>query len=156
MLRISIRRVGRVLLVGALAVSTAAAATACGGSSAGEAGPAVKRTSKGPRTAQPSPPGQPRKQTLNVERGTTTFVGGLKLGVMRAHKDTGVVAVIAGPDVPAEGGEKWRVIGKAGSTKRLANGFTVSIDKVVNAKDDTSGTIGSGGGSVTVTVTPPD
>lgn len=148
-----IRRVGRFLLAGVLAVSTAAAVGACG--SQGEAEPTVKRTPRALRTAQLTPAGKPQEQTVNLERGTTGYVGGLRLGVMRAFRDTAVIAVLDGPDVPDEGGDKWRVTGKAGDKKKLANGYTVAIDKVVNARDVTEGEIGSGGGSVTVTVTPP-
>jgi hypothetical protein len=46
------------------------------------------------------------------------------------------------------------VSGKAEHSQKLENGYTLTIDQVVDAKSVKKGEIGSGGGSVTVTVTP--
>lgn len=153
MLRSRSRRVrmGRILLCCVLALPMTAA---CGGSNQGEVGTSVRRTQGPLRTVQPAPSGATGKQTASIERGTTGDVGGLRLGVTRAGRDKGIVAVLSGPEVPEERGEDWTVSGKAGTTKKLDNGYTVSIDKIVNAKGDSAET-GSAGGSVTVTVTPP-
>ncbi|WP_285494136.1 hypothetical protein [Actinomadura sp. NBRC 104425] len=103
--------------------------------------------------ARLSPPANPQKETNTLARGTTSWVGGLRLGVASAQSDSGTVVVLDGYGVPRE--NNWRVTGKAGHSEKLANGYTISIDKVVNAKKLEKGMIGSGGGSVTVTVTPP-
>lgn len=149
MFRCSLRLAGRIV-VGALVLSVVAG---CGSSDDGkEGGSAVDDTRRPLRTAQPAPTGKPEKQTVNVERGTTGYVGGLRIGVMAAGEGEGTVAVLAGPGVPEEGA--WTVSGRAGLTKRLANGYLVSIDEVFDAGGG-SGQTGSDGGSVTVTVTPP-
>ncbi|MBC6459529.1 hypothetical protein [Actinomadura sp. HBU206391] len=129
-------------------------ATACGDSDEGrEGGSAVESARRPLRTAQPVPTGRPQKQTVNIERGTTGYVGGLRLGVMAAANGRGIVAVLAGPEVPEKA--DWTVSGRAGFSKRLANGYRVTLDKVFDAEGE-SDQVGSDGASVTVTVTPPN
>ncbi|MBC6457774.1 hypothetical protein [Actinomadura sp. HBU206391] len=143
-------RVAGMIFVGALVLSAAAG---CGSTDDGKEGrPAVDGTRRPLRTAQPDPTGRPGKQTVNVERGTTAHVGGLRIGVMAAGGGEGAVAVLAGPGVPAEA--DWTVSGRAGLAKRLANGYLVTIDEVFDAEAG-PGRTGSDGGSVTLTVTPP-
>ncbi|GAA4065016.1 MULTISPECIES: hypothetical protein [Actinomadura] len=141
------RRAVPILLTGALTL----AAAGCGSSE--EADPMTKSSPQSVPTARLSPPANPQKETNTVARGTTSWVGGLRLGVAGAHGGSGTVVVLAGYGVPPEG--NWRVTGKAGHSEKLANGYTISIDQVVNAKKLEKGMTGSGGGSVTVTVTPP-
>jgi hypothetical protein len=137
-----------VLLAGALVL---AAAGGCGASE--ETEPVTKKSQQPIPTARLGPPADPRKETRNLERGTTGWVGGLRLGIARASDGVGTVVVLQGRDVPADG--NWQVTGKAGHGRRLQNDYTVTIDRVVDAKPMAEGRVGSGGGSVTVTVTPP-
>jgi hypothetical protein len=80
-------------------------------------------------------------------------VGGLRLAVGAAARGVGTVVVLEGRGVPSEG--NWTVRGAAGHSERLENGYTITIDEVVDAKPTRQGEAGPGGGSVTVTVTPP-
>lgn len=139
------------LVTAVVAAALLAAATACGSSDdGGKAGPAVSDSLPPLPSAHSTPVGKPTRQTTSVERGTTNYVGGLRLGVMGVRNGTGIVKVLEGPKVPADG---WVVRGGPGLTKKLGNGWTVTIDEVVEGKP--SDKTGSGGASVTVTVVPP-
>ncbi|MQY04678.1 hypothetical protein [Actinomadura macrotermitis] len=144
----SLRRAAPILLACALALPGAAG---CGSSK--EHRSAMKTSPEPIPTARLGPPVNPQRETVDLARGTTGWVGGLRLGVGQAAHDAATLVVLAGYEVPAEG--NWRVSGRAGHTQRLANGYTVRIDKVVNAASTGPGRSGPGGGSVTVTVTPP-
>lgn len=141
------RRAVPILLTGVLTF----AAVGCGSSE--ETTPMTKSSPQSIPAARLSPPANPQKETNTVARGTTGWVGGLRLGVASTQNDSGTVVVLDGDGVPHE--NNWRVTGKAGHSERLANGYTITIDKVVNAEKLEKGMVGSGGGSVTITVTPP-
>jgi hypothetical protein len=144
--RAGARRAAPVLVAAVLLLASAA----CGESK--EAGPVGKSSREPVPTARISPPANPQKQTKTLLRGTTGWVGGLRLGIGKASDGTATVFVLEGYGVPAEG--DWKVSGKARHSQKLDNGYTVTIDQVVNAKSVKKGETGSGGGSVTVTVTP--
>ncbi|MFD0855771.1 hypothetical protein ACFQ07_26250, partial [Actinomadura adrarensis] len=95
-------------------------------------------------TARMSPSGEPRRETQTLVRGTTGWVGGLRLGVGRIAEDAATLVILEGRNVPSQG--NWRVSGEAGHSEELANGYTVTIERVTASAD----------GSVTVTVTPPE
>jgi hypothetical protein len=148
MVRPGVRRVAPILLTGALVLPVAGG---CGGADM-DGGSSGAQSREPIPTARLSPPDDPRRETLTLARGTTGWVGGLRLGIGRAADDVGTVVILEGRDVPSQ--DNWRVSGRAGTSRRFANGYTVTIEEVVNARS--SQETGSGGGSVTVTVTPPN
>jgi hypothetical protein len=134
------------LLAGALLLASGA----CGKPE--EAEPVGKSSREPVPTARITPPANPQKQTKTLLRGTTGWVGGLRLGIGKASGGTATVFVLDGYGVPAD--SEWKVSGKAEHSQKLENGYTLTIDQVVDAKSAKKGEVGSGGGSVTVTVTP--
>jgi hypothetical protein len=171
MVRPGARRVAPILLTCALVLPVAGG---CGGAGMEAGGSADSLAREPVPTARMSPPGEPRRETQTLVKGTTGWVGGLRLGVGRVAEDVATLIILEGQNVPSQG--NWRVSGEAGHSEKLANGYTVTIEKVMASSEDggqetsnpgpTSGTGSDAGpgsrptqgpvdGSVTVTVTPP-
>jgi len=141
-------RLAPMLLVG---VFVLVGAGGCGGMD--QSGVPGRESPQGVPTARVSPFATGR-ETRSIQVGTTGWVAGLRLGVGGAKGGVGTVVVLQGEGVPPEGA-LWTVRGQAGHSQRLGNGYTLAIDAVEDARSTGQEGAGSGGGSVTVTVTPP-
>ncbi|GLZ08888.1 hypothetical protein Acsp03_63540 [Actinomadura sp. NBRC 104412] len=141
-------RLAPILLVG---VFVLVGAGGCGGME--QSGAPERESTHSVPTARVSPSATGR-ETRSIQVGTTGWVAGLRLGIGGVSRGVGTVVVLQGEGVPPEGAV-WTVRGKAGHSQRLENGYTLAIDAVEDTQSTGQDGTGSGGGSVTVTVTPP-